>query len=82
MWHVPVTAHVVITLSLATRLTGEAVAAVNRVNVQAAEYLSTKMPFLADPYQLAITAYALHRANHRTKDEAYNRLKSKKRAGQ
>ena len=48
-----------------------------RVLHLAAEYLSTKIYSIpeSNPYQMAITTYALHRAPHRTKAEAYERFK-------
>ena len=48
----------------------------------AGEYLASKMYDLTDPYQLALTAYALQRAGHRTKDEAFSRLLGMRREGE
>ena len=41
----------------------------------AAEYISSKIAYIADPYVMAIVAYALHKANHNSKDDAYYKLK-------
>ena len=60
----------------------EASSAVASVNQQAAQYLATKVPHITDPYQMAIVAYALQAANHRSRDDAYNRLKAMRRSGQ
>ena len=47
----------------------------------AAQYLASKIPFITDPFQMAITTYALQKAGHRDKDNAYIRLKSMARKG-
>ena len=41
----------------------------------AAEYLARKLDDLGSTYDMAITAYALHVANHRNKEIAYKKLK-------
>ena len=56
----------------------------NRVDtavLEAADYLSSKVILLTDPLQLAMTAYALHVANHRARDDAYLGLKRMARSG-
>ena len=45
------------------------------------DYLAQKYLYIADPFQLAITAYALEVARHRQKDNAYVRLRSFNRTG-
>ena len=47
----------------------------------AIEYLASKMELLSDPFQLAITAYALDQTGHPLKDQAFQRLKTMKRQG-
>ena len=47
----------------------------------ASEWLSSKMREITDPFQMAITAYALQVTNHRDKDNAFARLTSMRRAG-
>jgi hypothetical protein len=73
-WHIPITAHVVISLSQATRLTGQAKQAADSARVRAADYLGSKVLQITDPFQMAITAYALQAAFHRDRDTAFNRL--------
>ena len=46
-----------------------------------ADYLASKYPLIADPYQLAITAYAMEVARHGDKDNAYIRLRTFNRSG-
>ena len=48
---------------------------------QASKYLAERMREITDPFQMSITAYALQRANHRDKDNAFARLRDMKRAG-
>jgi hypothetical protein len=47
-----------------------------------AEYLSSKLPFITDPFQLAITAYALQLAKHKDRDEAFINLQRIHRRGE
>nr|UCK81481.1 macroglobulin-complement related protein-like 3 [Arenicola marina] len=79
-WHIPVTAQVVITLSYSSRLTGEAKTLADQATEQAAAYLSTKIAAITDPFQMAITAYALQAAAHKTRDEAFNKLRNMNRS--
>ena len=48
---------------------------------RAADYLGNLVPEITDPLQMAMTAYALNELKHKTKDDAYARLKSMKREG-
>ena len=48
---------------------------------KAAQYLSSKVPYITDPFQMAITAYALQLAKHKDRDEAYIKLQSMRRRG-
>lgn len=73
--HIATTAHVVISLSLATRLTGDAKQRCDRARTTAANYLANNLQFINDPFQMAITAYALQVAQHRKTDDAYILLK-------
>jgi len=41
-----------------------------------ADYLSTKIMYVTDPFQMAILTYALQVAHHKHQDSAYNRLRS------
>lgn len=74
--HIAVTAHCVISLSLATRLTGDAKQRADRARVAGSNYLASKLLYIADPYQMAVTTYALQVSQHKDKDTAYNMLKS------
>ena len=42
---------------------------------RAAEYLSTKIMQVTDPFQMAILTYALQVSHHKERDTAYNRLR-------
>lgn len=42
--------------------------------VRAANYLGSKVMQITDPFQMAITTYALQVANHKDRDTAFNRL--------
>lgn len=42
----------------------------------AADYLASKLSLLTDPFQIAITGWALHVAQHNEKNNAYALLKS------
>ncbi|MFC1978228.1 alpha-2-macroglobulin family protein, partial [Chloroflexota bacterium] len=45
-------------------------------SAKAVKYLESKLSGMADPYEVAITTYALEFANSPKKDEAYNKLMS------
>ena len=47
----------------------------------AVQYLASKIPFITDPFQMAITTYALQKAGHKDKDNAYTRLQDMARRG-
>lgn len=79
VWHIPVTAHVVITFATTQRLTGDAKIQSDIARDKAARYLGSKVPFITDPFQMAITAYALQLAKHKDRDEAYIKLQSMRR---
>jgi hypothetical protein len=74
-WHIATTAHVVISLSKAERLTGAAKQAADSARKRAADYLGSKVLQITDPFQMAITAYALQAAFHKDRDTAFNRLR-------
>ena len=48
---------------------------------KAVDFLGSKYSALTDPFQTAITAYALHVAGHREKENAFRRLETMKRQG-
>ncbi|ELT94762.1 hypothetical protein CAPTEDRAFT_205314 [Capitella teleta] len=81
-WHIPTTALTVIAMSLGTRLTGSAKIRADEVSRKGADYLAEKYLSINDPFQLAITAYALEVAKHRQKDNAYMRLRTFRRSGE
>ncbi len=47
----------------------------------AADYLSSKIDDITDPFQMAITAYALQSASHKSRDDAFNKLRYMNRSG-
>lgn len=52
----------------------------NRAKIKAANYLSAQLKHISDPFQMAITAYALQVAGHKDSDTAYklmNELQTK-----
>jgi len=73
--HIATTAHATISLSLASRLTGDAKQRADRARVAASNYLASKLTYITDPFQMAITAYALQVATHKDRDTAYNLLR-------
>jgi len=73
-WHIPITAHVIITLAQATRLTGDAKQRSDAARIRAANYLASKIMQITDPFQMAITTYALQISNNKDRDTAFNRL--------
>ena len=54
----------------------------SRIRDRAAQYLALKIYDITDPYQMAITTFALQRVGHRSKDDAYARLKTMRRTGE
>lgn len=59
-----------------TLILQEAKTARDSAKTLASEYLAGKYTRLTDPFQMAITAYALNLANHREKDNAFSKLKT------
>lgn len=74
-WHIPITSHVLISLSLARRLTGDAKQRADAAAGRAADYLATKIMYVTDPFQMAILTYALQVSHHKQSNTAYNRLR-------
>ncbi|KAK2166587.1 hypothetical protein LSH36_37g00032 [Paralvinella palmiformis] len=81
VWHVSTTAYVVIALSKAVRLTSDAKSRAVRGAISGAEYLSSKLRSITDSFQMALVAYALDKAGHVSKDEAFSLLQSMARRG-
>jgi len=52
----------------------------NTIN-KAVDYIVRNMEGVEDPYAIAITTYALHLAQHPTKEAGFNLLESKARTG-
>ena len=48
---------------------------------RATNYLSGKVQEITNPFQMAITAYALQLAKHKDRDDGYNKLQSMARRG-
>ena len=53
----------------------------NRAVIAGAEYLATKFRSVTDPFQMSLVAYALDKAGHISKEEAFKTLQSMARTG-
>ena len=72
---VPLTAHVLITLhEVQDKLQGDGKAAVATAKMRAMQYLERSLNIITDPYEIAITAYALTISNSVNRDFAFSKL--------
>ncbi|XP_023346769.1 CD109 antigen [Eurytemora carolleeae] len=78
--HVALTAHVLIALhNAASRLTGHVTKYCSTARQAAVRYLERNLDHLTDPYEMAISAYALTVTQSSESEEAYNKLFSMRR---
>ncbi|XP_043206412.1 CD109 antigen-like [Amphibalanus amphitrite] len=78
--HIPLTASVLISLhTIQEKLHGDAKAVVANAKALATQYLERSLHVLADPYELAITAYALTLVNSVDRELAFSRLVAARR---
>jgi len=78
--NIPLTAHVLIAMdSVAPLLTGTVKKYCSTSRHRAMKYLERNLARISDPYELAITAYALARSRSPEADTAYGRLLGMKR---